>query len=110
MPGPVLHMGAVAQCPHGMPLQIVAASPRVQVGGMPAALLSDQGIVTGCPFMAGNKPQPCVTAKWMAGAARVTSNGQPLLVNPSPGICQSPDQVPNGPPVIVSTQMRVIAQ
>lgn len=109
MPGPVVHIGASAQCPHGMPVQIMASS-KVLVGGMAAALQTDQGLVTGCPFMAGTKPQPCVTVKWLAGATRVTSNGVPLLINPSPGICQSPDQVPNGPPTILSTQTRVVAQ
>lgn len=110
MAGPVMHVGAAAQCPHGIPLTIVPGAARVLVSGMPVALLSDTGLVAGCPFMAGPKPQPCVTARWFAGATRVTSMGVPVLVNPSPGICQSPDQVPNGPPLVMSTQTRVIAQ
>jgi hypothetical protein len=109
--GPVIHLGAVGQCPHGAPmLKITPGSPRVFVNGLPAALLSDIGTVVGCPFVAGLKPQPCVTARWFTGAARVKSFGVPLLVNPSSGICQSPDQVPNGPPLFTITQTRVVAQ
>jgi len=109
MPGPVLHTGASATCPHGAPLNIIAASPRVMVSGMPAAVLTDQGLVAGCPFTVGPKPQPCVTTRWIAGATRVIANGQPLLINPCVAICLSADQIPNGPPIILGPQTRVIA-
>lgn len=110
MPGPVLHTGATATCPHGGVLTIVVASPRVMVSGMPAAVLTDQGLVAGCPFtVPATKPQPCVTTRWIAGAARVLSNSVPLLVNPCVAICQSAEQIPGGPPIISSSQTRVIA-
>jgi len=109
MPGPVLHTGAVATCPHAGPLNILAASPRVTVSGMNAAVLTDQGLVTGCAFTVGPKPQPCLTTRWIAGATRVLANGQPLLINPCVAICQSADQIPNGPPIITGSQTRVIA-
>jgi hypothetical protein len=110
MPGPVLHAQAVATCPHGVPLTIVAASPRVMVSNMPAAVLTDQGLVAGCPFTLPNgQPQPCVTTRWIAGATRVLANGQPLLVNPCTALCMSATQVPNGPPIISGSQTRVIA-
>ncbi len=109
MPGPVLHLGASATCPHGGMLTIVAASPRVMVSGMNAAVLADQGLVAGCAFAVGPKPQPCVTARWMVAATRVLANGQPLLINPSVGLCFSADQIPGGPPIVSGSQMRVIA-
>ncbi|OLL27492.1 hypothetical protein BTH42_32120 [Burkholderia sp. SRS-W-2-2016] len=109
MPGPVLHAGAAATCPHGGPLNIVAASPRVMVNNMPAALLNDQGLVAGCTFAPGGKPQPCVTTRWIVGTTRVTSNGVPLLINPTVALCQSAEQLPGGPPVIMGAQTRVIA-
>lgn len=110
MPGPVLHTGASATCPHGGTLNIVATSPRVQVSGMPAAVLTDQGLVAGCAFtVPTNKPQPCVTTRWMVGATRVTANGQPLLINPCVAMCQSAEQIPGGPPIITGSQTRVIA-
>ena len=109
MPGPVLHSGAIATCPHAGPLTIVAASPRVQVSGMPAAVLTDSGLVTGCPFVVGVKPQPCVTTLWIAGATRVVADGAPLLITPPIASCMSADQIPAGPPLIMGSQTRVIA-
>lgn len=109
MPGPVLHTGAIATCPHGGMLNIIAASPRVMVSGMNAAVLTDQGLVAGCVFTVGPKPQPCVTTRWIVGATRVLANGQPLLINPCVAICQSAEQIPNGPPIITGSQTRVVA-
>jgi hypothetical protein len=110
MPGPVLHSGTVATCPHGGALSIIAASPRVMVSGMPAAVLTDQGMVAGCVFTLPNgTPQPCVTTRWMVGATRVLANGQPLLINPCVALCMSAPQIPGGPPIIASSQMRVVA-
>lgn len=111
MPGPVLHTGASAQCPHGAPLQILAASPRVSVGGMPVAVLSDPGVIAGCPFTLPNgTPQPCTTTKWLVAATRVMASGQPVLINPLTALCVSATQVPQGPPIITGSQSRVIAQ
>ena len=110
MPGPVLHTGATANCPHGGLLNIIAASPRVTVSGMPAAVLTDQGVVAGCAFtVPPSKPQPCVTTKWIVGATRVMANGVPLLINPCVALCLSAEQIPGGPPVITGSQTRVIA-
>jgi uncharacterized Zn-binding protein involved in type VI secretion len=110
MPGPVLHTGATATCPHGGTLNIIAASPRVMVSSMPAAVLTDQGIVAGCAFTLPNgKPQPCVTTKWIVGATRVLANNVPVLINPVGAICQSVEQIPGGPPIISGSQTRVIA-
>jgi hypothetical protein len=110
MPGPVLHAGATATCPHGGMLNIVAASPRVMASGMPVAVLTDQGIVAGCAFtVPGPKPQPCVTTKWIAAATRVMANNVPVLINPVVAICQSAEQIPAGPPIISASQTRVVA-
>ena len=76
---------------------------------MQAAVISDTSTIAGCPFVAGNKPQPCVTVKWLVAAVRVTVNGQPVLVQTSTGLCQSVEQIPQGPPTILTTQARVVA-
>lgn len=96
-------------CPHGGSLNIIAASPRVTVTGMPVALLNDQGMVAGCTFMVGQKPQFCVTTQWLVGATRVLANGTPVLINPVGALCMSADQIPGGPPNVTSSQTRVIA-
>lgn len=110
MPGPVLHAGATATCPHGGPLTIVPAAPRALLTGLPLAVLSDQGLVAGCVFTLPNgKPQPCVSTRWMVAATRVTSMGQPVLINPVGALCFSAEQIPGGPPVVSSSQTRVVA-
>ncbi len=110
MPGPVLHPGTVATCPHGATLSIIAANSRVLVGGMPAAVVTDQGPVAGCPFtVPPSKPQPCVTTRWISAATRVFAGGAPVLINPCVALCLSAEQIPGGPPIITNSQTRVIA-
>ena len=109
MAGPLLHVGAVGTCTHGMgQMQIISSNARVLVSGMPVATVADAGLFAGCAFMVGNKPQPCVTARWLAPAARVLVNGTPALTMPGPHLCISADQIPAGPPIIASCQPRVI--
>lgn len=112
MPGTIYHVGAQAMCPHGG--QITAsASSRVTVNGQPVATVADPGVVAGCPFQvpAGptTKPQPCVRVQWTVGATRVTADGKPVLIQSSTGLCFSVEQIPQGPPVITTTQVRVTA-
>jgi hypothetical protein len=76
---------------------------------MPAAVVTDQGLVAGCPFtVPAGKPQPCVATRWLAGATRVLASGQPLLINPSTALCLSADQIPGGPPIVSASQTRVV--
>jgi hypothetical protein len=114
MPGFFMHAGATVQCAHGVPAQIIPTQARVLVNGMPVALMTDQIVVTGCPFtIPGPKPQPCVLVKWMMPSARVTINGQPAMLitapGAGPGLCQSAEQIPQGPPIVSVVQTRVIA-
>lgn len=109
MPGPLLHVGAVGTCPHAAgQMSIISSNARVLVSGQPVATTADQGMIAGCPFMVGNKPQPCVTVRWLAPATRVLVNGQPALTQPGPHLCLSADQIPAGPPIISVNQPRVI--
>jgi uncharacterized Zn-binding protein involved in type VI secretion len=108
MPGFLLHVGAAAICPHGGQVTIIPASPRVLVSGQPVATLADTTLVAGCAFtVPGPKPQPCLTVRWLAGAARVLVGGQPALLATSPGLCLSAEQIPAGPPTVVASQVRV---
>lgn len=104
MPGFLLHAGAVVQCMHGGMAQPTLLSPKVTVSGQPVALQPGPYTVAGCTFPpppAANGP--CVTAQWVIGAVRVTSNGMPVLLADSQAIC-----TPTGTGVIISvTQVRV---
>lgn len=103
MPGFLLHVGATVLCSHGGQAQPTAPNPRVTVNGMPTVTMTAPYVVAGCampPPTAGNGP--CVTAQWITGATRITSNGQPLLLLDSQAIC-----APTGTPLlIVATQTR----
>jgi hypothetical protein len=111
MPGPIAQVGAVAICPHGGQITAVTSNTRVLVGGLPAVTMADTFLVAGCVFtVPGPKPQPCLTARWLAVATRVTVMGQPVVIQGGSGLCFSPEQAPQGPPTIVSTQPRVVAQ
>ena len=107
MPGFLMHVGANAICPHGGQVSTISTNDRVLVGGQPVATLSDTYLVAGCAFtVPPGKPQPCVKVQWLVPAARVLVGGQPAVLQTSTGLCQSAEQIPQGPPNVVVTQLR----
>lgn len=106
MPGFLLHVGAVAMCPHGGQMSIISSNTRVLVGGQPVATLADTYMIAGCAFTIP-PPQPCVMVKWLSQATRVLVSGTPVILQNSVGLCQSAGQIPAGPPNVVMTQVRV---
>jgi hypothetical protein len=110
MPGPVVNVGAVARCPHGGQVTIISSNANVLASGTPLATIADQFLVAGCVFtIPPGKPQPCVRVQWMTPAARVLINGQPPILQTSTGLTLSAEGIPGGPPVVATTQMRVVA-
>jgi uncharacterized Zn-binding protein involved in type VI secretion len=108
MPGFLFHVGATAMCPHAGQVQVISSNTRVMVSGMQAATLGDTYTVAGCPFtIPGPKPQPCVKVQWLVPSSRILINGQPAILQTSSGLCQSAEQIPQGPPQIVASQTRV---
>jgi len=104
MPGNLLQMGATVTCSHGGSAIATSPNPAVTIEGQPTVLLSAQWVVAGCPLVPPPLP-PCLTAQWVTGTTRVTSNGQPLVV--STGVAVS---IPNGTPLLpVAVQARVTA-
>ncbi len=105
MPGFLLHVGATVICAHGGQAQPTVPNPRVLLSGQPSVLMTAPYVIAGCPLVPPPLP-PCVTAQWVTGTVRVTSNGQPLLVQSSQSIC-----VPNGTPLLpLVMQTRVSAE
>lgn len=103
MPGFLLHQGAVVLCAHGGQAQPTSPNPRVTVSGQPIVMQPAPYTIAGCPFNISGGPSPCVTANWVTGATRITSNGMPVLLLDSQAIC-----VPNGTPLMITTtQVRV---
>lgn len=105
MPGFLLHVGATVLCAHAGQAIPTAPNPRVLVSGQPTALLSVPWVVAGCPLVPPPLP-PCVTGQWVLGSLRVTSNGQPLVVQSGQAVT-----IPNGTPLLpVAMQTRVSCQ
>ncbi len=102
----LIHVNATGTCPHGGRATLIPAEPRVTLTGQVAGSVAGQWTVVGCVFTVGNKPQPCVTVRWVAPAARVKIGGSPVVTQASQGICQSAEQVPQGPPIVAVIQQR----
>lgn len=98
-------MGATVLCQHGGQAMPTTPNARVSVSGQPTVLQPGPWTVSACPFAPGGAPMPCVTAQWVTGSTRVTSGGQPFLLQDSAAVC-----APNGTGVnILVTQVRVKA-
>lgn len=105
MAGFLLHQGATVMCLHGGQAMPAVPNARVLVSGMPTATISAPWVVAGCPGVPSAVP-PCVTAQWVTGTMRVTSLGQPLVVQSGSAIT-----APGGVTLLpVVEQMRVQAE
>lgn len=115
MPGFLMHVNAVVSCTHAAKGTIAPSQARVLVNSQPIANIMAQIAVAGCPFQipvgAGTKPQPCVTIKWTMPSTRFVVDGKPAALvpgpGPGPGVCQSVEQIPQGPPTVGTVQTRV---
>lgn len=104
MPGFLLHLGATVMCAHGGQAQPTVPNPRVTVMGQPTVTITAPYVVAGCAFAPPAGNGPCVTAQFVTSALRITSNGQPLLLQDSQAIC-----APTGTPLLVAvTQTRAM--
>ena len=111
MPGFLIHQGALTNCTHGGVISVTPpVPPRVFVNGtFPVLTMANVPTVAGCLFtIPGPKPQPCVRVQ-MTPAARVFINNQPAAILTPATLCLSAEQAPQGPPMSLSIQKRVIA-
>ena len=104
MSGKLVTTTSMVQCTHAgvaMPMQ---PNPRVLVGGAPTVVQPTPYSVAGCALSGSGGPF-CATGMWLSGAARVTSNGQPLVIDTGQSTC-----VATGQPLrVVTAQQRVSA-
>ena len=92
-------------CVHGGQAMPMVPNAAVTLDAMPSCLLPQPWTVAGCPGVPPSAIPPCVTAQWITGTTRVTSFGQPLLVQSGQAICS-----PTGTPLLpLVTQVRVVA-
>lgn len=106
MSGYLVHVGAQVLCAHTGQAQPMTPNMRVTVGGQPTVLITAPYIVAGCTLSPPPTANgPCVTAQWLNGTTRVTSNKQRLVFQNSNSTC-----TPTGTPLqIINTQTRVTA-
>jgi hypothetical protein len=106
VPGLLVQLGAQVLCSHAGQAMPTVPNPRVALSGAPSVLITSPYVIAGCalsPPPGANGP--CVTGQWLSGTTRVTSNGQPLVVQTSTSIC-----APSGTPMlIIAPQARVTA-
>lgn len=102
--GNLVDQSSTVICAHGARAMATAPNPRVKVGGQPTVLLSTPWTVAGCPMQLPTGP-PCLTGQWLVGTVRVTSGGQPLVIQGGSAVC-----APSGGPLtVVVAQPRVVA-
>lgn len=113
MPGFPMTVGSTLSCFHQAPAPLAPTQQAVLIAGQPAITATAQIAVIGCLFNVGGAPQPCATIRWPSVSAKVSVQGQPLLLmpppgtGPSPGICLGP--APQGAAIMKANQVQVTA-
>jgi hypothetical protein len=106
----LLNTDSVMMCPHGGQVQAVTSNTRVQAAGAYLLRSSDTFIISGCAFMLGPSPHPCMLVQWVQPAAESRVMNDFTLTEESTGLCVAADQAVQGPVSVVTTQMRVSGQ
>jgi hypothetical protein len=104
-------MLAQAQCPHGAgKVAFLSSATKVLIqSGLPL-VVGDKGTVAGCPFTIPlSKPQPCVTALVPMTAIKVLIENKPAVLKGPADMCQSAEQIPQGPVAYANFQTKVLA-
>jgi hypothetical protein len=113
MPGFPLTVAAVASCFHQGHATIAPDQTAVIIQGAPAATATSLITVVGCPFTPVAY-HPCVLIRWLSVSTKVSAQGKPLILMPppgsgvGPGIGQAADQAPQGPPTVMTNQLKVL--
>jgi hypothetical protein len=108
--GAFLTTASTLQCPHGGQVQISSQNTKANAGGDAIARSTDTFIISGCPFLLGNTPHPCVQVQWIVTALRNTAAGDPSLTSDSVGLCVAADNAPQGTVIVASTQSDATGQ
>jgi hypothetical protein len=100
---------SIVTCTHGAKVTHVPVS-RVLVQGAPVLVQTDTNAIVGCPFTLPTvppKPSPCIVVRWTTASLRVFAGGTPVLAQTAVGLGVSPEQAPQGPPIVNPAQARV---
>lgn len=105
MAGNSLTIASTLQCPHGGRVIIISANLRARAVSASMATVSDVFIIAGCLLSS-----PCLTVRWLVPDVRVKANSSLSLSRSSVGLCLNALQIPQGPVIIINTQVRVKSQ
>jgi len=100
----LLNAQTVIMCPHGgIVTHIPATYTSYRVDGRLPMLLTDQYLISGCPFFSF-MASPCHRVMWVSGSVNLIVKGQPVLTLSSVGLCESAALIIQGPAIITYTQ------
>lgn len=106
--GNFLTTASLLQCPHGGIVTATTTNVTATAGGDFIVRSSDTFLVAGCIFtLPSGTPHPCLTVQWLVSALTNQVMGDSVLTTDSSGLCLAPDQTPQGPVIIGSTQLPV---
>jgi hypothetical protein len=106
--GQLLTTASVLMCPHGGSVQAITTNVATQAGGAYVVRSTDTFMIAGCAFtVPPGVPSPCMTVQWITSALANTVMGDDVLTMDSQGLCLAATQAPQGPVMIVDTQLPV---
>jgi hypothetical protein len=94
-------------CPHGGTVSAITTNTRAKAGGDFLLRSSDTFVISGCPFMIGPSPHPCVQVQWVQPDTRSQVMSDFTLSEQSVGLCVAPDQAVQGTVLVSFTQPQV---
>jgi len=107
---PILTLATQGQCPHGGMASFIATGAKVMIQGSPVLTQGDNVLVAGCAFtVPPGKPQPCVKGLNTMPSSKVMVGGKPAILQGPADLAQSAEQIPGGPLIYSSVQMKVMA-
>jgi hypothetical protein len=103
MGSPVLTDKTQVQCPHGGLAKVIPSSTKAKAESGAVLTVSDQHLVSGCAFMKGPVPSPCIRVQWQNPSKKANAVGTAILTSASVGLCYAGDGTPQGPAVVIAT-------
>jgi hypothetical protein len=103
----LLNSSSVMMCPHGGTVSAITTNTRAKAGGDFLLRSSDTFVISGCPFMIGPSPHPCVQVQWVQPDTRSQVMSDFTLSEQSVGLCVAPDQAVQGTVLVSFTQPQV---
>jgi hypothetical protein len=103
----LLNTSSIMMCPHGGSVSATSSNMQVKAGGDPVLRSSDTFLISGCVFMIGPNPHPCMQVQWVVSDLQSQVLSDFTLNEESVGLCVAADNAPQGTVQVVFTQFQV---